>query len=359
MRYNDHLVIGDRSISLDDPTYFIADIASNHDGEKNRAIDLIWLAKEAGADAVKFQHFQAAKIVSDFGFKNMGGQLDHQATWKRSIYDTYKYYECKQEWTEELVLAAEKANIDFFTTPYDVESLEMLEQYVLAYKIGSGDIDWVDFIESVAKKGKPVILSSGASTIEDIERAVNAVVSINPQIALLQCNTNYTGNLENFRYVNLNVLRAYSIYFPGMVMGLSDHTPGLSCVLGAIAMGARIIEKHFTDDNYREGPDHSFAMNPVTWGEMVNRSRELELALGDGIKRIEENEKNTVILQRRCLRLKKAMAEGELLLEDDLESLRPAPQGAFTPYMLQSVMGRRLKNNKEAGDALYPSDLEC
>lgn len=359
MRYDDHLLIKERTISLDEPTYYIADIASNHDGDLKRAVDLIWLAKEAGADAVKFQHFQAAKIVSDFGFKHLGGQLDHQANWKRSIFDTYKYYECRQEWTEELVAAAIKADIDFFSTPYDIESLELLEKHVPAYKIGSGDIDWIDFIETVAGKGKPVILSSGAACVEDVERAVNAVAEINRQVALLQCNTNYTGSIENFKYINLNVLRSYAIYFPGMVLGLSDHTPGSSCVLGAIALGARIIEKHFTDDNLREGPDHSFAMNPTTWREMVDRSRELEYALGDGIKRIEPNEQNTVVLQRRCLRLKRALSAGGILTEQDLESLRPAPQGSLGPFMLKSVIGRKLTSAKEAGDALYPSDLEC
>ncbi|PKM77602.1 MAG: N-acetylneuraminate synthase [Firmicutes bacterium HGW-Firmicutes-15] len=358
MEYANSIKINQRLISFRSPAYFIADIASNHDGELQRALDLIYLAKESGADAVKFQHFKAPQIVSDYGFRNLGGQLDHQAAWKKSVYDTYKYYECKQEWTEELVKTAKKAGIDFFTTPYDIESLEQLDRYVPAYKIGSGDINWIDFIKQISLKGKPVLLSTGASTIEDVERAVAAIVGSNQQIVLLQCNTNYTGDLDNFRYVNLNVLKAYAIHFPAMILGLSDHTPGAACVLGAIALGARVIEKHFTDDNNREGPDHSFAMNPYSWRDMVERSRELELALGDSVKRIEENEKGTIVLQRRCLRLKRDIIKDELLQESDIESLRPAPQDAFPPYMLKLLIGKRLIVDKEAGDALYPSDLE-
>ena len=122
----------------------------------------------------------------------------------------------------------------------------------------------------IAQKGKPVLLATGAATMEDVERAVATVLAYNRKLVLLQCNTNYTGSLENFRFINLRVLETYTIRYPHMVLGLSDHTPGHSAVLGAIALGARVIEKHFTDDNRRIGPDHSFAMNPRTWREMID-----------------------------------------------------------------------------------------
>lgn len=358
MNYDSYVRINQRCISITSPAYFIADIASNHDGDIERAKNLIWLAKEAGADAVKFQHFQADKIVSDYGFKNLGNKMSHQAAWKKSVYEVYKQYECKHEWTQELVQTALEANIDFFTTPYDYESMERLDYYIPAYKIGSGDITWIDFVSQIAQRGKPVILSTGASSIEDVERAVGAVVRYNRQIALLQCNTNYTGNRDNFKYVNLNVLKTYAIHFPGMLLGLSDHTPGMVSVLGAVALGARLIEKHFTDDNHREGPDHAFAMNPLTWREMVERCRELEYALGDGIKRIEKNEEESIIVQRRCMRLKRNIEAGDTIKGTDLESLRPAPNGSIPPYAIKDVIGKTLKNAKNAGDALYHTDLE-
>lgn len=358
MRYNNVMYINGREISIDSPTYFIADIASNHDGDIERAKNLIWLAKEAGADAVKFQHFKANKIVSDYGFKNLGTKISHQASWDKSVFEIYEQHECDRDWTEELAKTAKCAKIDLLTTPYDIEAVELLDEYIPAYKIGSGDITWIDFIEIVAKKNKPVILATGASNIDDVERAVDATLKHNPQLVLLQCNTNYTGTTDNFEHINLKVLQTFTIRYPNMIIGLSDHTPLHATVLGAIALGARVIEKHFTDDNTREGPDHAFSMNPNTWKEMIERSRELELSLGNGIKRIEQNEMDTVIVQRRCLRLVRNINAGGKIEMSDLESLRPAPKGALEPYKISKIVGKTLAISKLAGDALFENDFQ-
>ncbi len=358
MRYDSMVHINGREISISEPSYFIADIASNHDGDLDRAKDLIWRAKDAGANAVKFQHFKADKIVSDYGFRNLGTQLGHQAKWDKSVYDVYAQYECNREWNRVLVETAKAAQVDFLSTPYDHEAVAMLDPYLSAYKIGSGDITWIEFVNHVASKGKPMLLATGASDMDDVERAVDAILAVNRQLVLLQCNTNYTGSLENLRHVNLRVLHSYAIRYPNMILGLSDHTPGHATVLGAVAIGARVIEKHFTDDNNRIGPDHAFSMNPNTWREMVERCRELEAALGNGIKRVEANEQETVVLQRRCLRLAKNKNIGEVLMNNDLEVLRPAPVGALRPYELLQVVGRKMKISKTAGDALYSTDLE-
>lgn len=362
MNYDCSLRINEREISISSPTYFIADIASNHDGELSRAMNLIRLAKEAGADAVKFQHFKAEDIVSDQGFRKMGQQVSHQASWKESVFDVYKKYECNREWTSELLQTAHEVEIDFFTTPYDFEALEIFKDLVPAFKIGSGDITWTEFIRAVSCLGKPIILSSGASSIEDVVRAVETAVDCTRQIAILQCNTNYTGRRDNFKYVNLNVLRTYSVLYPGMILGLSDHTPGYAAVLGAVALGARIVEKHFTDDNSREGPDHAFALDPQCWKKMVIATRELEMAIGDGIKRVEENERETYVVQRRCLRVKKDMKAGDLITMNDIDVLRPAPRGAIPPYKLEAFLNKSLRNDKECGDALFYYDFgenEC
>ena len=194
--------------------------------------------------------------------------------------------------------------------------------------------------------------------MEDVNRAVHAVLKHNRQIILLQCNTNYTGSIENFRYINLKVLQTYAIAFPNMLLGLSDHTPGHASVLGAISLGARVIEKHFTDDNTREGPDHAFSMNPKTWHEMIERSHELHLSLGDGIKIVEGNEADTVIVQRRCLRFVRNVKAGEKLNLEDLEALRPAPLNSVPPFKVQDLLGKVLSVSKVAGDALYYSDIK-
>ena len=189
------------------PTYFIADIAANHDGDLERAKDLIFLAAEAGADAAKFQHFQAATIVSDHGFKSLDTLLSHQAKWKDSVFEVYKAASVSLDWTETLKDTCKKAGIPFFTTPYALELVDYMDTFVPAYKIGSGDITWLEMIERVASKQKPYFLATGASTTDEVHRAVCTALAINPKFALMQCNTNYSASLENFKFIQLNVLK--------------------------------------------------------------------------------------------------------------------------------------------------------
>ncbi|MGF1464192.1 MAG: N-acetylneuraminate synthase family protein [Maricaulaceae bacterium] len=358
MRYDPSVFIGDREISLDKPTYFIADLASSHDGDLERAKALIWQAKEAGADCAKFQHFLAKDIVSDAGFKALGGQIAHQSSWKKSVYEVFETYQTPRDWTETLVEECRKANIVYMTTPYDFAAADQMEAHVPAYKIGSGDIGWTQFIEYVAQKAKPVLISTGAASMEDVERAMSVALKHNRQILLMQCNTNYTGSIDNFSYMNLKVLQAYALKWPGLCLGLSDHSPGHAAVLGAIAFGARAVEKHFTDDNSRDGPDHPFSMNPTTWRDMVDRARELETALGDGVKRVEINETDAHVVQRRAVRLARDLPAGHELSDDDLVMLRPLPRGALEPWEDYRARGRALRRAMTAGEALTPQDLD-
>jgi sialic acid synthase SpsE len=340
------------------PTYFIADIAANHDGDLERAKDLIYLAAEAGADAAKFQHFQADTIVSDHGFKSLKIQQSHQTKWKNSVYDVYEAASVNLKWTEKLKETCDKAGIPFLTTPYSLELVDYMDDFVPAYKIGSGDITWLEMIGRVASKQKPYFLATGASTTDDVHRAVSSALAINPQLALMQCNTNYSASLDNFKFIQLNVLKTYRAMYPDIVLGLSDHTPGHSTVLGAVALGARMIEKHFTDDINRVGPDHAFSMNPQTWREMIDSTRELENALGNGIKKVEENESQTVILQRRSIRLVRDMAQGEIVTTNDLEVLRPCPADGLPPYRIVEVIGKKLRQAKAIGQHLSIMDIE-
>ncbi|MBL4803073.1 MAG: N-acetylneuraminate synthase family protein [Emcibacter sp.] len=357
-KYNKKIKVANRDISLSDLAYFIADIAANHDGDIERSKDLIWKAKEAGADAVKFQHFLAKDIVSAHGFDHLGGQLSHQSTWDKSVFDVYKQYECSRDWTDILINTCAGANIDFMTTPYDAAAVDMFADRVVAFKIGSGDISWIENITLIAAQQKPVFLATGAADMTDVDRAVTAILSVNPNLVLMQCNTNYTGDDDNFNHINLNVLKTFADRYPGMVLGLSDHTPGHATVLGAIALGARVIEKHFTDDQARTGPDHGFSMTPGTWAQMVERSRELEAALGDGVKRIEGNEIDPAIVQRRCLRAADDLAAGTILQQEHLRALRPAPENTVEPYRIDDVLNRRLCVNLKKGEALYLNQLE-
>jgi N-acetylneuraminate synthase len=350
--------IGNKIIGKDQPLYFIADIGANHNGDLENAYKLIELAKEAGADAAKFQNFQANKIVSRYGFENLGGQLTHQATWKKSVFEIYEDASISFDWTSKLKEKCDEVGIDYFTSPYDIESVDHVDPFVDVYKIGSGDITWIEIIEYIAKKGKPVLLATGASDAEDVERAMNAITKHTREVVLMQCNTNYTLDRDKIRYVNLNVLKYFQQKYPSVVLGLSDHTLGHSTVLGAIALGATVFEKHFTDDNTNEGPDHKFAMNPATWKEMVERGYEIFSALGDGIKKVEDNEKQSLVVQQRCLRASKALSKGHIIKEADLEALRPIPEGGIKPFELGKLIGKMMVNDVEQGKHITWQDIK-
>jgi len=349
--------IVDRLIGPEHPVYFIADIAANHDGDLERAKTLIHLAAEAGADAAKFQNFRAAKIVSDYGFKAMGAQVSHQSEWKKTVFEVYEGASVPFAWTPILKEECDKAGIHYFSSPYDFEAADMLEPYVPAYKAGSGLITWIEMMEYMARKPVPFMMSTGASDMADVVRAVRAVTAINDQVVLMQCNTNYTASPENYKYIHLNVLKTYAQMFPDVVLGLSDHTHGPAAILGAVTLGARVIERHFTDDNDREGPDHKFATNPADWTVMVAETRKLDQALGSSDKFVAGNEQDTVIVQRRCLRAACAIKAGEIITPEMLEPLRPATPGAILPYEINQVLGTRALSDLPFGKELRWTDL--
>ena len=351
------LKIGNTLIGDNHPTWFIADIAANHDGNLERAKHLIHLAHEAGADAAKFQNFRGPEIVSDYGFSHMNAQVSHQAKWKKSVTQVYDEASVPFDWTPILKEECDKVGITYFSAPYDFDAIDMLDPFVPAYKIGSGDITWIEACLRMARKGKPVLLATGASTIGDVQRAVDAILPVNPQLVLMQCNTNYTAADGNFDSIHLNVLKVYHQMWPDLILGLSDHTHGHATVLGAVALGARVVEKHFTDDNHREGPDHAFAMNPTSWAEMVTATRQLERAMGSANKTIAENEHDTAVVQRRCLRAAQDIKAGQTLTREMIDVLRPATPGAIMPYDIDLVVGRVARQDIPAGQELRWTQL--
>ena len=348
----------DASLALNQPTYFIADIAANHDGSLERALQLVKLAADAGADAAKFQNFRAETIVSRRGFKELGKNLTHQAKWEKDVFDVYAAAALPMEWTEALIAECKKNHIDYFTAPYDLEYIDYFADKMPFFKIGSGDITWKQSIDLMAKYGKPILLATGASNLEEVEDAVALIERHNVPLILMQCNTNYTGGEENFDYINLRVLETYRRKFPHAVLGLSDHSQGYIAVLGAVALGARAIEKHFTDDTSRSGPDHGFSLDPTTWREMVDTTRILERSLGDGTKRIEENEIEARIVQRRAYRYSRDIEAGYVITESDLIPLRPCPPDGVTPFQLDMVINRKLSKKMEHDQLVRVQDFD-
>lgn len=323
-------------------TYFIADIAANHDGSLERALELIRLAAESGANAAKFQNFKAETIVSARGFKELGRNDSHQSNWEKDVYSVYNDAELPLEWTDSLISECEKNNIEYFTAPYDLDYIDFFAEKMPYFKVGSGDITWSKSLERMAKTGKPILLATGASELKEIMEAVEKILEFNVPLVLMQCNTNYTGQANNLNYINLRVIKEFKELYPNLMIGLSDHSQGHIAVLGAVALGARVIEKHFTDDTKRKGPDHSFSLDPKMWKSMVEDTRRLEAALGDGKKKVEKNEIEARIVQRRALRYTREMRKGEQIKEGDLISLRPCPPGSLEPSFEKELIGKEL-----------------
>ena len=349
--------INKKKIGDNYPTYFIADIAANHDGNLRKAIKLIYEAKKAGADAAKFQHFNADTIVSDSSFKRLKKKLSHQSKWKKSVFDVYNDASLDLKWTPILKKECDKVGIDFFTSPYSFKLVDHVEKYIPAYKIGSGDITWLEIAKYIASKNKPYIIATGASELSDVKRIYNSCLRINKKISIMQCNTNYTGEDDNLNFINLNVLKTYKKMFPKAILGLSDHTHGHATILGAITLGARIIEKHFTLNNNSNGPDHKFSMNPYSWKEMILRSRELEKAMGLDTKKIENNEKETVIVQRRSIHSSQDIAKNSIIKKKDLKFLRPCPKNGIEPYNFKKILGKKIKKNIKKNNIITLKDF--
>lgn len=335
----------DPTTALESPTYFIADIAANHDGSLARALKLINLAAEAGANAAKFQNFKAETIVSGKGFTDLGQKLTHQAKWEKDVFQVYKEAELPIEWTDALISECDKSGIDYFTAPYDLEYIDYFSNKMPFFKIGSGDITWKESIERMTKHGKPILLATGASEMQEIKAAVKLIEQAKIPYVLMQCNTNYTGEADNFDFLNLLALQEFKEEFPSAVLGLSDHSQGHIAVLGAVALGARAVEKHFTDDTSRSGPDHSFSLDPLMWRRMVDETRILERTLGIGKKKVEDNEREARIVQRRSLRFISDFGEGHIIKREDLVALRPAPSDSLSPFEIEKVIGQRITQN--------------
>lgn len=339
----DGILIGDGY-----PCYTIAEIGSNFDRDLARAKKLVDLAKEAGANAVKFQCFKADKIVSKEGFQGL--KMGFQSRWNKPVYEIYQAAEFPRDWTKELFEYSKEKNITFFSSPYDKEAVDMLDEIgVPAFKIGSGDITWLEMLKYIAGKGKPVILGTGASTMQEIEEAVQAIKSVgNDKLILLQCVTNYPSSFDSANIRAMPLLREKF----ATPVGYSDHTPGYIVPMGSVVLGGCMIEKHFTDDKTRSGPDHPFAMDFNDFKTMVENIRLLEKALGKSIKELYPEENETVVLQRRCIRAKEDIAKGTKINEEMLEILRPAPGGAIYPKDFNKIVGRVAKTDIKKGEAI-------
>lgn len=350
--FNKIIKIGDKYIGENYPTYFIAEIGGNFDGSIEKAKRLIDAAKAAGADCAKFQTFTADTIVSEGGFSKMELHGVH-GSWGRKVSEVFKDVEFPLEWHKEIADYCKKVGIDFTTSPYFKEAVDMcVELKVPFIKIGSGDITWLEMLEYIAKTGIPIMLATGDATMSEIDEAVRTIEKTgNKNLVLMQCITNYPSKIDS---ANVNVLKTYQNAFQCLT-GYSDHSPGHVVALASVVLGGRVIEKHFTLNKKDKGPDHPHSMEPDEFKFMVDSIREVERAMGSTRKEVVAEEGETVFVQRRCLYASKDIKTGQVISEEDVTVLRPAL--GIPPKFRKTIIGKIANKDIKAGDPIYWEDL--
>lgn len=338
--------IGKRAVGDNQPVFIIAELSGNHAHNFDIAVKSIEMMKECGADAVKLQTYTADTLTIDSD--NEYFQIKQGTIWDgKTLYKLYQEAYTPWEWQPKLKKIAEDLGLVCFSTPFDRTAVDFLENMdVAVYKVASFEICDIPLIEYIASKGKPVIISTGIATHSDIEEAVCAVRGMkNDQIALLKCTSTYPTSLEE---VNLNTIPDLIKTF-NVVSGLSDHTLGISSSIASIALGAKIIERHFILDRKLRGPDAAFSLNPEEFKQMVTAIREVELALGKVSYELTEKMKKARSLSR-SLFVVKDIKTGEKLTEENVRSIRPAD--GLPPKYLKKVLGKKAKKNIKKGSPL-------
>lgn len=324
---------------LEDKCFIIAEAGVNHNGKLELAEKLVDVAVEAKADAVKFQTFKTERVVSIFADKAKYQKKTTDAA--ESQFEMIKKLELSLEDFEEIKKHCDKKGIIFLSTPFDYESVDFLEDLVSLYKVSSGEITNLQFLKYIAKKGKPIILSTGMSSLGEVEEGISAITNANPSffisathhssfsihpssiagypLILLHCVSNYPASFEE---INLKAMLTLKKAFK-LPVGYSDHTLGIEIPISAVALGAKVIEKHFTLDKNLPGPDHKASLEPQELKAMIAAIRNIEKALGNGIKKLNKSELEIMKVGRRSLVAARDIKSGETVQEEDIVIKRP------------------------------------
>ncbi|MGG7213290.1 N-acetylneuraminate synthase [Clostridium nigeriense] len=319
--------------------FIIAEAGVNHNGSIKIAKKLIDEAARCGVDAVKFQSFKAKNLVTksakqaEYQRNNMGKEV--------SQYEMLKALELSYDDHLELINYSKKKEIMFLSSPFDLESIELLNNLGMEiFKVPSGEIENVPYLRRIGETGKKVILSTGMSNLSDIEFALEILKSSGAKdVSVLHCNTDYPTKMEE---VNLKAMNTIENAF-SVEIGYSDHTKGIEIPIAAVALGAKIIEKHFTLDRNMEGPDHKASLEPNELKSMVNAIRNVEIALGNGIKNLTESEKKNVKIARKSIICSSDIKKGDTFTEDNLTIKRPGT--GLSPKMWDEVLGKKAQKD--------------
>jgi sialic acid synthase SpsE len=318
--------IGNFKISDNSKTYLIAEIGINHNGNIDTAKKLIKLAKKSGANAVKFQTFKAEKLVKE----------------DSPQFSMFKKLELTKDMHIELINYSKELKIDFFSTPFDYESADLLNELdIKAFKIASSDLNNIPFLKYIAKFQKPIILSTGMATIEEILEAKKAIYSQNNEkLIVLHCLSLYPTPFEE---LNLNSILYLKDVLKDNIIGFSDHTEGILAPIIATVLGAKVIEKHFTFDNNAEGPDHKLSLNYIDFKKMKEEIKKVEISLGEKKKEPSISEKTNIINSRTSIISKKEIKKNEKLTLDNIIIKRPAT--GIEPKHLETVINKKINKN--------------
>ena len=315
--------------------YIIAEAGDNHNGDFNTALKLVDVAKRAGADCVKFQTFVTEEIISKYA--EMAEYQKKNTGKEESQFEMVKRLELSFDEFRKIKEYCDRVGIQFLSTPFDLKSVDFLNELgVPFFKIPSGEITNYPYLIKIAHTGKPVVMSTGMCEPDEILADINVLEKNGSgEITLLHCNTEYPTPLKD---VNLYAMRTMKKMF-GKKVGYSDHTKGIEVPVAAVALGACVIEKHFTLDKNMPGPDHKASLEPDELGRMVKNIRNIEIALGDGVKRVSESERKNIAIARKSIVARRNIQEGEILTEENLAVKRPGT--GINPMQWMEVLGTR------------------
>jgi len=345
--------IENKKIGENSPIFLIAEAGVNHNGKLSIAKKLVDIASDAKVDAIKFQTFKAEKLMLETTSK--ADYQKKQSNDTENFYQMIKKYELSKEEFYELNDYCEEKKIIFLSTPFDDVSVEWLDEIgVSAFKIGSGDMNNLPLLELICSKGKPILLSSGMATLEELKESVNFLKSNGvKKIVIFQCTTNYPASYEE---VNLNVINTFLREFPDLIIGFSDHTLGIESSIGAAAKGVKVIEKHFTLDKNMDGPDHQASMDPKDLKNWVRSIRNLENALGSYEKIPSRNELEIAKIARKSIVSIRDINKGQILTEKDISIKRPGI--GIPPKYYMEIIGKKVNKSIPKDSILKWEDFE-
>jgi sialic acid synthase len=346
------LVVDGRAIARDGPAYVIAEIGHNHQGDLEKAKALIHAAKECDVDAVKFQKRDNRRLFTRAFYDS---PYDHENSFGATYGEHREALELDKGAWFELSRHTREEGIAFVAAAFDEPSADFLaELEVDAFKFASGDLLNVPFLRYVAAIGKPMFLSTGGGTIEDIDRAVEAIASLNLRLCVLHCTASYPAEVED---LNLSVITQLRERYPDFVIGLSDHHNGIAMAPVAYMLGARVFEKHFTLNHAWKGTDHAYSLMPDGMRRFVRDLQRVPSALGDGIKRRLPSEERPLEKMGKKLVAACELTAGHVLEPGDLEAKSPA-DGGLPPYELDRLVGRRLLRSLANEEDVTFEDVE-